>query len=84
MGVSMREAELLGRIVSYVDSVGLVDATVDLDGNDDGMVDNVSFVVKGGTGAWASILWPHMEFFPYDSLDYEPRINVLKLTTFNF
>ena len=84
MGVSMREAELLGRIVSYVDSVGLVDATVDLDGNDDGMVDNVSFVVKGGTGAWASILWPHMEFFPYDSLDYEPRINGLKLNTFNF
>ena len=39
---------------------------------------------KGGTGAWASILWPHMEFFPYDSLDYEPRINGLKLNTFNF
>ena len=84
MGVSMREAELLGRIVSYVDSVGLVDATVDLDGNDDGKVDNVSFVVKGGTGAWASILWPHMEYFPYDSLDYEPRINGQKIYTFNF
>ena len=84
MGVSMREAELLGRIVSYVDSVGLVDVTVDLDGNDDGMVDNVSFVVKGGTGAWASILWPHMEYFPYDSLDYEPRINGLRINTFNF
>ena len=80
----MREAELLGRIVSYVDSVGLVDATVDLDGNDDGMIDNVSFVVKGGTGAWASILWPHMEYFPYDSLDYEPRINGQKIYTFNF
>jgi M6 family metalloprotease-like protein len=84
MGVSMREAQLLGRIVSYVDSAGLVDATIDLDGNDDGMVDNVSFVVKGGTGAWASILWPHMEYFPYDSLDYEPRINGLRINTFNF
>lgn len=84
MGVSMREAELLGRIVNYVDSMGLVDPTVDLDGNDDGLVDNLSIVVKGGTGAWATILWPHMEYFPYDSLDYEPRINGLKINTFNF
>ena len=45
MGVSMREAQLLGRIVSYVDSMGLVDPNIALDGNGDGMVDNVSFIV---------------------------------------
>lgn len=84
MGVSMREAQLLGRIVSYVDSMGLVDPNIALDGNGDGMVDNVSFIVKGGTGEWASILWPHMEFFPYDSLSYEPKINGLRINTFNF
>jgi len=84
LGVDMREAQLLGRIVSYVDSMGLVDSDVVLDGDGDGLVDNVSFILKGGTGAWASILWPHMEFFPYDSLDYEPRINGLKINTFNF
>ena len=84
MGVSMREAQLLGRIVSYVDSLHLVDSNVSLDGNGDGMVDNLSVIVKGGTGEWASILWPHMEFFPYDSLDYEPKINGLKINTFNF
>ena len=84
MGVSMREAELLGRIVSYVDSMHLVDSNVSLDGNDDGLLDNLSIIVKGGTGEWASILWPHMEFFPYDSLDYEPKINGLKINTFNF
>ena len=83
LGVSMREAELLGRIVSYVDSLHLVDPDVSLDGDSDGMVDNVSFIVKGGTGAWASILWPHMEYFPYDSLDYEPKINGLRINTFN-
>ena len=84
MGVSMREAQLLGRIVSYVDSMHLVDSNVSLDGNDDGLLDNLSVIVKGGTGEWASILWPHMEFFPYDSLDYEPKINGLRINTFNF
>ena len=83
MGVSMREAELLGRIISYVDSMQWFSPNVNLDGNGDGMVDNVSFVVKGGTGAWASILWPHMEYFPYDSLNYEPKINGLRINTFN-
>lgn len=84
MGVSMREAQLLGRIVNHVDSMHLVDSDVILDGNGDGMLDNLSIIVKGGTGSWASILWPHMEYFPYDSLDYEPRINGLRINTFNF
>ena len=83
-GVTMREAELLGRIVNYVDSLGLVDSSIILDGNNDGMLDNLSVIVKGATGAWSTILWPHMEYFPYDSLDFEPRINGLKVNTFNF
>lgn len=66
MGISMREAQLLARAFHYVDSLHLVDDDVVLDGDGDGYIDNVSFVVKGGTGAWASILWPHMEYpHPY-------------------
>ena len=84
MGVSMREAELLSRIVSYVDSMGLVDPNIVLDGDGDGDIDNISFVVKGGTGAWASILWPHMEYFPHDSLDYTVTLNGVRPNTFNF
>lgn len=84
MGVSMREAELLGRIVRYVDSMHLVDSSVVLDGDGDGDIDNISFIVKGGTGAWASILWPHMEYFPHDSLDYVAMINGVRPNTFNF
>lgn len=84
MGVSMREAELLGRIVSYVDSMGLVDPNIVLDGDGDGDIDNISFVLKGGTGAWASILWPHMEYFPHDSLDYTVTLNGVRPNTFNF
>ena len=83
MGVSMREALLLGRIVRYVDSLHLVDSNIVLDGDGDGDIDNISFVVKGGTGAWASILWPHMEYFPHDSLDYVATLNGVRPNTFN-
>ena len=84
MGVSMREAQLLGRIVSYIDSMHLVDANIVLDGDGDGDIDNISFIAKGGTGAWGSILWPHMEYFPHDSLDYTVTLNGIRPNTFNF
>ena len=83
-GVSMREAELLGRIVSYVDSMHWVDSTVVLDGDGDGDIDNISFIVKGGTGAWNTILWPHMEYFPHDSLGRVLTINGVVPNAFNF
>ena len=84
MGVSMREAQLLGRAVRYVDSMHLVNSDVVLDGDGDGDIDNISFIVKGGTGEWASILWPHMEYFPHDSLDYTVELNGIRPNTFNF
>lgn len=84
MGVAMREALLLGRVVKYMDSLHLVDPDIVLDGDGDGDIDNISFVVKGGTGSWGSILWPHMEFFPHDSLGYVATINGVRPNTFNF
>ena len=83
MGVSMREAELLGRIVRYVDSLHLVSPSVVLDGDGDGDIDNISFIVKGSTGDWSSILWPHMEYFPHDSLGYTVTLNGVRPNTFN-
>ncbi len=84
VGISMREAQLLAAAMDYVNTNGLVDKYVTLDGDGDGIIDNISFIVKGGTGAWASILWPHMEYFPHDSIDYPVRINGMKPNTFNF
>ena len=83
VGISRREAELLARAFDYVDSNNLIDDDVVLDGDGDGYIDNVSFVVKGGTGAWASILWPHMEFFPHDSIDHPVTVNGVLPNTFN-
>lgn len=84
IGISMREAELIAEILHAVDSLGLVDTYTMLDGNGDGKIDNVSFIVKGGVGEWASLLWPHMEFFPQDSIDYPVLVNGKQPYAFNF
>ena len=52
-----REFSMLERAIYYV--ADQVSDTLDLDYNDDGMVDNVVFVIKGQPGEWASLLWPH-------------------------
>ncbi len=53
-----REHTLLKNAVSAVASEVPVD--LKLDGDGDGRVDNVTFIVKGGTEGWGSLLWPHM------------------------
>ncbi|KWW29066.1 MAG: protease [bacterium P3] len=82
-GIHAREQALLARIADYIDSCGLVPADMVLDGDGDGDIDNVSFVVKGGVGEWASILWPHMEFFPHDAVGRTVTVNGKRLNCFN-
>ena len=67
MGITNpRETELLGRVMRYVDSLQLVSPDVNLDGNNDGRIDNISFIIKGDVGGWNDLLWPHMNFFGPD------------------
>ena len=56
------ESMLLGRVLKYVDSMNLIDPDVNLDGNNDGLIDNISFIIKGNVGNWADLLWPHMGY----------------------
>ena len=64
MGITNpRETELLVRVIRYVDSLNLVDDNINLDGNNDGKIDNISFIIKGNVGDWNDLLWPHMNFF---------------------
>ena len=77
-----RERELLARVLRYVDSLHLVDDNVNLDGNNDGMIDNISFIVKGDVHDWESILWPHMDFFDSEALQIS--INGKTPCAFNF
>lgn len=52
-----REHQLLKRAVEYIHDE--VPADLDIDYNNDGYVDNVNFIIRGGTTAWATLLWPH-------------------------
>lgn len=55
---AQREHELLQAAIQFIEPQ--IPTTLDLDNDDDGRVDNVCFIVKGATGAWADLLWPHM------------------------
>ncbi|MBR0077328.1 MAG: M6 family metalloprotease domain-containing protein [Bacteroidales bacterium] len=52
-----REHSLLARAVNAVSSQ--IPASLDIDYNGDGYVDNVVFVVRGNVGDWNDLLWPH-------------------------
>lgn len=80
--VCPRERQLLADALHYIDSLHLVDSSINLDGNEDGYIDNISFIVKGGCGDWASLLWPHMEFF--NDEPYPVTVNGVAPYTFNF
>ncbi len=66
---------------SAVDAVGSqVPAGLNIDGDSDGRVDNVCFVIDGGPGAWASLLWPHM----WSLYSVTANINGKRVYTYNF
>lgn len=74
-----REFGLLQRAVEYVNQYYPVPASIDLDYNNDGFVDNVCFVVKGTYTGWSDLLWPHK----WGIYDRDVRINGKRVYTFN-
>lgn len=73
-----REHKLLKRAVEYI--ADEVPDNLDIDYNNDGYVDNVVFIIKGGTTAWATLLWPH-RWVLYSENAY---INGLRVYDYNF
>jgi len=57
-----REDSLLVRVVSAVGSMVPSALTIDSDG--DGVIDNICFIVEGGTSSWGTLLWPHYGVLP--------------------
>jgi len=55
----IREHTLLKDAIDWININSPVPAGLNLDGDNDGLVDNVCFNVRGGNGAWASLLWAH-------------------------
>jgi M6 family metalloprotease-like protein len=54
-----REQNLLKRAVDYVNGLGQFPAGSTIDGDGDGYVDNICFIISGSPTAWATLLWPH-------------------------
>ncbi|MCK5087984.1 MAG: M6 family metalloprotease domain-containing protein [Melioribacteraceae bacterium] len=73
-----REHALLRDAVLAINSQ--VPIGLNLDGDNDGNVDNVCFIVKGSPDGWSELLWPHM----WSLYTYSVSINGKRVYTFNF
>jgi M6 family metalloprotease-like protein len=56
--VTSREHTLLTNAINAVKAS--ISSSLDLDLDNDGMVDSVSFIIKGSVDGWSDLLWPHM------------------------
>ncbi|MEE2858889.1 MAG: M6 family metalloprotease domain-containing protein [Candidatus Neomarinimicrobiota bacterium] len=54
---TMREHTLLKNAIEFISHEVPLD--LDVDGNNDGYVDNVTFLVSGSPDGWSDLLWPH-------------------------
>ncbi len=54
---AQREQQMLVRAVDAVSSQ--IPTTLVIDGDNDGFVDNVCFIIQGQPDGWAELLWPH-------------------------
>ena len=75
-----RELSMLERAVNYINANYPIPTNLNIDYDNDGFVDNVCFIVKGGVGAWGSLLWPHK----WSLYDRTVLINGKRVWTFNF
>ena len=72
-----REHDLLRRVVTFLkDSVP---ASLNLDFDNDGNVDNVCFIVTGGENEWNTLLWPHRW-----SLHTDPPVSIHEKRVYDF
>lgn len=75
-----REHRLLKDAINWINANSPVDAGLVVDANNDGYVDNVSFIVNGVSGAWAELLWGHKYFL----FDESVRINGRQVYDYTF
>lgn len=88
---SDREHTLLKRAIDYVEDNNLVSSSIDLDVNEDGDIDSITFMVSGEDNGWNTLLWPHKwnlsTYYDYISEEYysnAPTINGKYAYTYTF
>jgi len=81
----IREHSLLKNAVLAISSQ--IPSNLNIDGDNDGLVDNVCFIVQGGEDGWSDLLWPHMwvlwTFDPYYGGSGNVLINGKTVWTYN-
>jgi len=77
---TQREHTLLKDAIEWVNENWPVPATLNLDINNDGRCDYITFVIYGGVGAWSSLLWPHK----WSLYSYTVKINGKRVYDYNF
>ena len=75
-----REFSLLERAVNYINDNYPVPTDLNIDYDNDGLVDNVCFIVRGNVDSWTSLLWPHQ----WNLYGKEAYINGKRVWSFNF
>lgn len=73
-----REQGLLKRAFDSI--IDQIPEGMELDGDGDGMVDNVVFVISGSPDGWADLLWPHMSVQIMNPIE----VGDLFILTYNF
>lgn len=75
---TQREHILLKNSIDFISHE--VSTDLDIDGDNDNLVDNVTFLVYGSPGAWADLLWPHR----WVLYTQEAYINGARVWDYNF
>ncbi len=74
----LREHGLLRDASNFI--AASVSTDLIIDGDNDGKVDNVTFIIKGANDGWSDMLWPHM----WSLYSYDVTINGKRVYNYNF
>lgn len=77
---TFREHTLLRDAIEWINLNSPVPAGLDIDGDLDGLVDNVCFIIRGGNDAWAELLWAHR----WSLFSYNVNINGKRVMDYTF
>ncbi len=75
-----REMQLLARAIVYANENNMFPSDVNFDYNNDGLIDNICFIVSGDVAGWSDLLWPHR----WSLWGEEVYIGDLRVWDFNF
>ena len=78
--VRLREHALLQDAVAAINALGQFPAGSVIDGDNDGYVDSITFVVNGKPDLWADLLWPHQ----WSLYSYNVSINTKRVYDYSF